>query len=113
MKKLRYPLLLLLQAAGMLVLSYLLLSLLWVSGTLYQVSAWAVLPLLGAVSAYLVTVKGINCYLGWIAPPAMGLLAHYLAFFYLPASAGPFFVCAVVSVIGAAAGDVVKKSKRK
>lgn len=102
-----------LQLAGMAILSYIVCNLKWLSNAVYGACAWGVLPLAGAVSAYLVTLKGVNNYLAWIAPPAAYLVAHYFAFFYMPDSAGPIFTCAVASIIGAAAGDVKKKMKRK
>lgn len=113
MKALRYLLILLLQAAGCLVAMYLLFNLMWAGNLPYRIVLWVVMPLIGLVSAYLTTCKGVNNYLAWIAPPAMSILAHYLVCFYLPDSAIPFFVCGLTSVIGAAAGDVVKKSSRK
>jgi hypothetical protein len=74
---------------------------------------WGIWPALGLFSAYMVTVRGVNNFLAWVAPPLAGLMAHYFAFFYLPASAGPFFICALTSIVGAAAGDVYKKLKTK
>ena len=109
MKKIK---LLLAQIAVTLAASYLGALALLLGGVAYGACQWALLPLLGAVSAYFVTVRGVSNYLAWIAPPFMGIIAHYLAFFYLPPTAGPFFVCAAVSVVGAATGDVVKKARK-
>jgi len=104
---------LLLQFVGMAVLAYLLFNTIWLSKAVYSVCTWAVWPLAGLVSAYMVTVRGVNNFLAWIAPPLAGLMAHYFAFFFMPDSAGPFFICAFVSIVGAAAGDVTKKLKSK
>ena len=101
------------QFVGMAVAAYLLFNTVWFSRWVYNVCAWGIWPLLGALSAYMVTVRGVNNFLAWIAPPLAGLAAHYLAFFYMPESAGPFFICAFTAIVGAAAGDVVKKMRNK
>lgn len=113
MKLLKYSAMVLAQFAGMALLTYVMFNSLYISDFLYSACAWALWPAAGLVSAYMVTVRGVNNYLAWLSPPAAGILAHYLAFFYLPSSAGPFLICAVCSVVGAAAGDVRKKSDRK
>ena len=113
MKIIKALLLLLAQLIGMAVLCYILCNTLWLSRTAYNICMWGVWPVLGLVSAYMVTVRGVNNFAAWIMPPAAGLMAHYLAFFYLPDSAGPFFICAVTSIVGAAAGDVTKKLRSK
>lgn len=113
MKLLKYLLMLVLQFVGMAVSAYILFNTLWLSRTVYNICIWGVWPVLGIFSAYMVTVRGVNNFLAWIAPPLAGLAAHYAAFFYMPESAGPFFICAFLSVVGAAAGDVVKKYKSK
>lgn len=101
------------QLLGLVVISYLAYLSLYRGRVFYNVCSWAILPLLGMISAYMVTVHGVNNYLAWIAPPTAGLAAHYLSFFYMPDSAGPSLVCAFASIVGAAAGDVSKKLKRK
>ncbi len=113
MKLIKGILLILAQFAAMAVISYLLFNTLWLSRTVYNICMWGIWPVLGLFSAYMITVRGVNNFLAWIAPPAAGLMAHYFAFFYLPDSAGPFFICALTSIVGAAAGDVVKKLKTK
>ena len=113
MKIVKGLLMLIIQFIGMAVLAYLMFNTLWFSRIVYNICIWGVWPVAGLFSAYLVTVRGVNNFIGWIAPPLAGLIAHYLAFFYMPESAGPFFVCAFLSIVGAAAGDVVKKLKNK
>ena len=113
MKMFKGLLLIAAQFAAMAVISYILFNLLWLNRMVYDICAWGVWPLLGLISSYMVTVRGVNNFLAWIAPPMAGLAAHYLAFFFMPDTAGPFFVCALTSIIGAAAGDVVKKNISK
>lgn len=113
MKLIKYFLALALQLAGMLVAAYIAYNTRWLSEALYIVCAWVLLPLAGAVSACLVTAKGVNNYLAWISPPAAGIVAYYLSFFYMPDSAGQIITCAIASIVGAAVGDVSKKYKRK
>ena len=95
----------LIQIVAMLALSALLSASLWLGRGLYNVSLWALLPLLGAVSAYLATVNGLLNYAAWIAPPLCAVLGHLLVWFFLP-GIGPVLLCAFISLIGAAAGEV-------
>ena len=113
MKLLKYSGILAAQLLATAAAAYLMFNTIWLSRLLYGLCAWALWPAAGMFSAYVVTLKGINNYLAWIAPPLTGLIAYYLAFFYMPDAPGPFLVCAVCSVIGAAAGDVKKKFDRK
>lgn len=113
MKMLKYMGMLAAQFAGMALCAYVLFNTLWLSNVLYAVCAWALVPAAGLFSSYFVTVKGVNNYLAWIAPPAAAVLAHYIAFFYTPTNAGPFMICALCAIVGAAAGDVKKKFDRK
>lgn len=107
-KRIIWPVVLAIQAAAVLAVSYGTYQLLWLSPVLYEIGAWALIPLLGALSAYVATVRGLLNYVAWVVPPIMAVLGHELAFFY-PPGAGPVFLCAVLSVVGAATGEVVKR----
>jgi len=113
MKFIRYAGMLLGQLVCMLLCAYLLYNTIWLSRTLYAAAVWAILPVIGLLSAYMVTIKGVNNYLAWIAPPLAAVAAHYLAFFYMPSSPGPLLICALCAIVGAAAGDVKNKFERK
>lgn len=63
MKLIKYFAMLALQLVGMLIAAYIAYNTRWLSGALYGVCAWALLPLAGAISACLVTAKGVNNYL--------------------------------------------------
>ena len=104
--------LLLVQLALTAVASYLGALALYMGPAVYGVCQWALLPIIGAAISYGITVRGVNNYLAWIIPPVTAAGAHYLAFFYMPPSAGPVMVCALASIVGAAAGDVVKKIRK-
>lgn len=104
--------LLLIQLVITAVFSYLAALSLYLGAAVNAACTFGLLPLIGLVTSYKITVRGVNNYLAWLLPPFMGVLAHYLAFFYLPQTPGAFLVCAVVSIIGAAAGDVVKKTRK-
>ncbi|MGI6238071.1 MAG: hypothetical protein ACOYI5_00400 [Christensenellales bacterium] len=110
MRKHKWLAILLIQAVAAFALSFAVYNTLWLSLTMYEIFSWYALPAFGAINAYLATVKGLNNYLAWITPPAVGVVAHYAAFFWLP-EAGPVFACAVLSVVGAAAGEVVKRRR--
>ena len=112
MKKFRLLGILFLQALGMLVLSWACAYTQLLGRGWWFLCGWGLLPLLYAVSAYAVTKAGVSNYLAWIAPPFMGLAGHYLAFFYHPDSAAPFFISALLSIIGAATGEEVKKRRK-
>ena len=111
MKKIAWPVAFLIQAAASLAVAYGACQLLWIGVTFYEVGMWALIPAFGAASAYWATVRGLSNYAAWIAPPVAAVLGHYLAFFYPPQSAGPAFLCAILSVIGAATGEVVKRQR--
>lgn len=112
MKGLRWALILLAQAVSTFIWSYFAAQTMWLSARFFNVSYYAILPVLGGVSAYFAVRKGLNNYLAWLLPCLSGMAAHYAAFYYLPLSAGPAFVCAAVSVIGAATGAAANKFGR-
>ena len=70
------------------------------------------MPLLGGVSAYWATKKGLLNYAAWIAPPLCQALGHMAVWFY-PPSPGPVLVCVFVSIVGAAAGEVRLREQHK
>lgn len=111
MRRFRWLKVLAVQATATLLLSYGATKLLWLSAAAYEIGMWVLLPALGALSAYLATVKGLNNYAAWLIPPAMGILGYYLATFYFPETPGPAFVCALLSIIGGATGEVVLKRR--
>ena len=72
------------------------------SPAVYGVLSWAGLPLLGAASAYRATRRGLLNYAAWIAPPVCAGASHWLLYGY-PPEAAPVLLCALVSLVGAAA----------
>ena len=107
-KKLHWLWALLIQSAAMLLLSLIGALTLYLGSTLHAIVQWAILPIAGCASAYIATILGLNNYIAWIAPPAMGFAAHLIAWGFVP-SPGPILLCALISLIGAAAGEVVKR----
>ena len=77
----------------------------------YGIAAWAGMSAVGFVSAYRATWRGLLNYAAWIAPPAGMALANWLCWGYLP-EPGPVLVCALVSLVGAAAGEVMNQRER-
>ena len=112
MKRFGWLIVWLVQFAAVLALGCILALSLWVNHVLYSVCMWGLMPLIGLVSAYLATVKGLLNYAAWIAPPAAMALSHTIIWFYPPA-AGPVLLCAFVSLIGAAAGEVKIQFEKK
>lgn len=74
----------------------------------YGVAAWAVMPLAGLLTACRATRRGLLNYAAWIAPPACMWLTHWLIWDYSP-EPGPALVCALASLVGAAAGEVLNQ----
>ena len=76
---------------------------------IHLVFKWGILPLVGAYTAFKITRKGNNPYISWILPPVMASFGGLIASMgYTPDAAG-VFVCAFISIVGAAAGDVVNR----
>lgn len=84
----------------------------YVSDILRSVISWALIPLLGAFTAYRCVMRGLNNYAAWIAPPVCMVAAALIIWGYVP-HAGPVFVCAFISLVGAAAGEVANKEKQR
>lgn len=78
----------------------------------FAILSWAGMPLLGMLSACRATRRGLLNYAAWIAPPACMWLTHFVIWQYSPAP-GPVLVCAFVSLVGAAAGEVLNQQKKK
>lgn len=74
----------------------------------YGVAAWGIMPVLGLLTACRATRRGLLNYAAWIAPPVCMWLSHYLVWGYSPYP-GPVLTCAFVSLVGAAAGEVLNR----
>lgn len=61
----------------------------------------------GAGSACLLARAGLNAYLCWLLPPVIHSAVPWLLIGFPPSPAS-MLVCALVSLIGAAAGDVLR-----
>ena len=84
-----------------------------VSPTLYDMMLWFVVPVCGAATACAAVRFGrLLNYAAWIAPPACLFWAHYLVWGFAP-PAGCALLCAFVSLVGAAAGEVLRQRKEK
>lgn len=109
--KMKWLWILLIQIASMLALSALI-SLSIIPGKLFhRICQWGVMPVCGFISACLATKKGLLNYAAWIAPPVMEIFGNLLVWGYSPAM-GPVFMCAFISLIGAATGEVLKKQTK-
>ncbi|MBQ6594504.1 MAG: hypothetical protein IJH78_02450 [Clostridia bacterium] len=80
-------------------------------GPVSLLAAWIAMPLLGAVSAAAATVRGLLNYAAWLLPPVCMTLAHIILW-KLPPDPGPVLLCAFVSLVGAAAGQVMKERNK-
>ena len=100
----------LVQFASTLALGVLIAQSYYLGAVLHGILFWGLMSVAGCISACMATRKGLLNYAAWIAPPMMGLLGHYLVWGYAP-NAGPIFLCAFISLVGAAAGEVLKRQE--
>lgn len=77
----------------------------------FAILSWAAMPALGLLTACRATRRGLLNYAAWIAPPVCMWLSHFVIWQYSPAP-GPVLVCAFVSLVGAAAGEVLNQQKK-
>jgi len=103
---------LLIQLASMLLLSLLLEQSYFLGIWPHRLCTWVVFPVAGLFSACMATRRGLLNYAAWIAPPAMQFLGYYILWSYF-ITPGPVFLCAFVSLVGAAAGDVLNRRDKK
>ena len=97
-----------LQIGGMLIAG-LLASLTYGAGALfYGVALWAIVPLAGLATACLAVRMSLNNYLAWLAPAPCLYAAHYLLWGFSP-PAGAGLLTALLSLVGAAAGEVLNR----
>ena len=108
----RWPLVWLIQAAAALLLGMLTALSAWLGGLVHGAFLWAVMPLGGLAAGCIATRGGLNNYLAWLAPPIMEILGSLIIWGYSP-SAGPVFLCGFLSLVGAAAGEVLKRQERR
>lgn len=102
----------LIQIAEMLAVSALASLSLGVHPALYSLALWVLTPLIGAATACRAVLRGLLNYAAWIAPPVCLFAAHNLIWGYVP-PAGAMLLCAFVSLVGAAAGEVLARQRPK
>lgn len=83
---------------------------LWLGKFVHGACIWVLVPAAGCISACLATKKGLLNYAAWIAPPLMLLAGYWIIWGYL-LTPGPVLLDAFVSLVGAAAGEVLKRQK--
>lgn len=102
----------LIQLISMLALGALI-SLSVIPGKIFHgICLWGVMPICGFISACMATKKGLLNYAAWIAPPVMEVFGNLLVWGYSP-TAGPVFLCAFISLVGAATGEVLKRQYKR
>lgn len=84
----------------------------YLMAVIYNILLWGVVPLAGLFTAYRAVKRGLLNYAAWIAPPVCLYASHLLVWHYSP-PAGAALLCAFVSLVGAAAGEVkMQRDKR-
>ena len=77
---------------------------------LYAALLWVAVPLAGMLTACRAVQRGLLNYAAWVAPPACLYAAHYALWGFSP-SAGAGLLTAFLSLVGAAAGEVIAQRK--
>lgn len=103
---------LLVQIASMFAFSMLISLSVWLGALLHGICQWVIMPAAGFLSAHYATRKGLLNYAAWIVPPAAQVFANLLLWGYSP-SIAPVFFCGFVSLVGAAAGEVIKRRHKR
>ena len=111
-RALKWPLILLIQFLAMLALGALTALSLFLGGSIHKLCVWGLFPLCGMSSACIATRLGLLNYAAWLVPPAAEFVSHALIWGYSP-EVGPVFLCAFLSLVGAAAGEVLKRQMQK
>ena len=83
-----------------------------VHATLYGLLLWVGVPLAGLFTACAAVKRGLLNYAAWIATPACLYAAHYALWGFSPA-AGAALVTALASLVGAAAGEVIVRGRKR
>ena len=104
-RKIPWPLAWLTQIAALAALGFVLAFSVYLGPVAYGITQWLLMPLAGLFSAYWVTMRGLSNYAAWIAPPMAMWFTHFMSYAYSP-EMGPILLCAFVSIVGAAAGEV-------
>ena len=77
---------------------------------LYAALLWVAVPLTGLLTACQAVRRGLLNYAAWIAPPACLFAVHYAVWRFSPAP-GAGVLTAFTSLVGAAAGEVLRLRK--
>lgn len=104
----KWPLIWLVQAALMFLLGSITALSMWLGGIVHGAFLWGIMPLGGLAAGCVATRMGLNNYLAWLAPPLMEVAGSLLVWGY-PPSTGPVFLCGFLALVGAAAGEVLKR----
>ena len=111
-RKFRWPVIWLLQCIAMLLCAALTAMSLWLGGTFHGIMSWLFMPIAGFISAMAATRAGLLNYAAWIAPPVMMFAGHWIFWAYSP-KVGPVALCAFISLVGAATGEVLKQQTKE
>ena len=85
---------------------------LWLGGFVHGLCKWVLTPVCGLIASCIATRAGFLNYLAFLIPPLMCLAANLILWGYLPHPA-PVLVCTFASLVGAAAGEVLKRQHEK
>ena len=85
---------------------------LWLGGAVHAICMWGLSPILGFISGLIATRRGLLNYAAWIAPPVMLFVGYEIAWGY-PPQPGPVFLCGLISLVGAATGEVLNQRQKK
>lgn len=75
------------------------------AGPLYEALMWGVVPLSGAATAFFLVRLGVSAFAAFWLPPVTATAVHWLIAGVPPLSFGMTLTAALVSIVGAAAGE--------
>jgi hypothetical protein len=83
------------------------------AGAAYGFMMWAALPLTGALTAFYAVRMGLVGFAAFWLPPILETLVHWLIAGYPPLSVGMPLTAALLSIVGAAAGEELNRRGKK
>ena len=73
---------------------------------------WIALPVLGALTAGVLSRAGVTHYLSWLPPPLVVSAVPWLIMGF-PLAPGVMLICCLTSMIGASTGEVLRRRAKE
>ena len=83
------------------------------AGVAYGMMMWAIVPIAGALTAFITVRMGLVSFASFWLPPILITSVHWLIAGYPPLSVGMPLTAALTAIVGAAAGEEVNRRGKK